>query len=176
MCINCCISLNTSIYSANLSCSDQPSYGMYPSSTVTVSQPYANRWRNVGPTATTIVGATLLCSLGQRCAYVNSQPSANVAPTISQRYPNHQPTLPQPSANVAPTISQLCPNHQPTLHPTISQRCTIHMRTLPQPFAKVPPTIRQRYPNHPPKLPQPSANVASTIFQCVPNLQKRTCL
>ena len=137
MCINCCISFNTSIYSSNLSCSDQPSYGRYPS-TVTVSQPCANRWRNVGPTATSIVGATLLCSLGQRCAYVNSQPSANVAPTISQRCPNHQPTLPQPSANVAP-------NHQPTLHqpsanvtPTIRQRSPNH-----------PPTIRQRYPNHP---------------------------
>ena len=146
-----------------------------PASTVTVSQPYANRWRNVGPTAATIVGATLLCSLGQRCAYVNSQPSANVAPTINQRCPNHQPTLPQPSANVAPTISQRCPNHQPTLPqpsanvaPTISQRC--------QPSANVAPTICQRCPNHPPTLPQPSANVASTIFQCVPNLQKRTCL
>ena len=134
MCINCCISLNTSIYSANLSCSDQPSHGMYPVSTVTVSQPYANRWRNyccrnvtlrwakVAPTST----ANHQPTLPQPSANV-PQPSANVAPTISQRCLNHQPTLPQPSANVAPTISQRCPNH---------------LRTLPQPSANVTPTIR----------------------------------
>ena len=137
---------------------------------MTVSQPYANRWRNVGPTAATIVGATLLCSLGQRCAYVNSQPSANVAPTISQRCPNHQPTSPQPSANVAPTISQRYPNHPPTLPqpsanvaPTISQRCPNHLPTLPQPSANVTPTIRQRYPNHPLMLLQPYFSVFPTF-------------
>ncbi|KAI0238860.1 hypothetical protein LSAT2_010368 [Lamellibrachia satsuma] len=146
-------------------------FGWNPASTVTVSQPYANRWRNVGPTAATIVDATLLCSLGQRCAYVNSQPSTNIAPTINQPlgqrcvYVNSQP-----SANVAPTINQRCPNHQPTLPqpstnvaPTISQRCSNHPPTLPQPSANVAPTISQCCPNHPPTLPQPSTNVTPTI-------------
>ena len=112
------------------------------------------------PESFTIFGATaatLLCSLGQRCTYVNSIHSTNVTPTISQRCLIHQPTLSQPSANATPTISQHCSNQQPT---------------LPQPSPNVVPTIRQYYPNHQPMLSQPSAKVAPTIFQCVLNLQK----
>ena len=85
-----------------------------------------------GAIASTIVGATLLCSLGQRCTYVNSTHSTNVTPTISQRCPNHQPTLPQPSANIVPNIRQRYPNHQPS---------------LPKPSANVTPTTFQCVPN-----------------------------
>ena len=100
-------------------------------------------WCNVGPTAATIVGATLFCSLGQRCTNQHCPNHQPTFPTISQRCPNHLPTLPQPSANVAPTISQRCPNHQPTLS---------------QPSANVVPTICQRYPNHILVYSQPSKN------------------
>ena len=128
---------------------------------VTSSQPCANRrcnssnycWPNVAPTSTAYIVPTL------------PQPSANVIPTIRQRYPNHHPTLPQPSTNVAPTIRQRYSKHHPTLSqpsanvaPTISQHCPNHQPMLPQPSANVTPTIRQHYPKHIPVCSKPSKN------------------
>ena len=146
----------------------------YPSdSQPTICQPLAQRWPNSSNycwrNVTLLVGPTLRLrqqpTISQRCPNHQPtlpQPSANVAPTISQRCPNHQPTLPQPSANVAPTISQRC---QPSANvaPTISQRCPNHLPTLPQPSANVTPTIRQRYPNHPLMLLQPYFSVFPTF-------------
>ena len=45
-----------------------------PASTITIRQPKPNRWFNVGPTATYLVGPTLLCSLDTRCPNINRQP------------------------------------------------------------------------------------------------------
>ena len=63
-----------------------------PASTLTIRQPKPNRWFNVGPTATYLVGPTLLCSLDKRWPNINCQPKPNQAPTITQHCPNyHQP-------------------------------------------------------------------------------------
>ena len=63
-----------------------------PASTLTIRQPKPNRWFNVGPTATYLVGPTLLCSLDKRWPNINFQPKPNQAPTITQHCPNyHQP-------------------------------------------------------------------------------------
>ena len=45
-----------------------------PASTITIPQPKPNRWFNVGPTATYLVGRTLLCSLDTRWPKINRQP------------------------------------------------------------------------------------------------------
>ena len=66
--------------------------GGTPASTLTIRQPKPNRWFNVGPTATYLVGPTLLCSLDKRWPNINCQPKPNQAPTITQHCPNyHQP-------------------------------------------------------------------------------------
>lgn len=81
-------------------------------------------------TAANIVCETLLCSLVRHCtntailhwANVNSIHSANVTPTINQRWPKYQSTL-----------AQRCPNIQPTLvqrSQTIRQRCVNITPTL----------------------------------------------
>ena len=63
-----------------------------PASTLTISHPKPNRWFNVGPTATHLVGPTLLCSLDTRWPNINCQPKPNQVPTITQHCPNyHQP-------------------------------------------------------------------------------------
>ena len=89
-------------------------HSIIPASTVTVSQPYANRWRNSSNYCWCNV--TLL-----------------VAPTSTVCI---VPTLPKPSANVAPTIRQRCPNYQPTL--------PNHPLTLPQPYFSMFPTFKKR--------------------------------
>ena len=64
----------------------------FPASTITIRQPKPNRWFNVGPTATYLVGSTLLCSLDTRWTNSNCQLKPNQAPTITQHCPNyHQP-------------------------------------------------------------------------------------
>ena len=63
-----------------------------PASTLTIRQPKPNRWFNVGPTATYLVGPTLLCSLDKRWPNINCQPKPNQAPTITQHCPNYHQT------------------------------------------------------------------------------------
>ena len=63
-----------------------------PASMLTIRQPKPNRWFNVDPTATYLVGPTLLCSLDTRWPNINCQPKPNQVPTITQHCPNyHQP-------------------------------------------------------------------------------------
>ena len=64
-----------------------------PASTLTIRQPKPNRWFNVDPTATYLVGPTLLCLLDtRRGPNINCQPKPNQVPTITQHCPNyHQP-------------------------------------------------------------------------------------
>ena len=69
-----------------------------PASTSTICQPKPNRWFNVGPTATYLVGPTLLCSLDTR--WPNIKP-----PTMNQHSANHEPTFCQPWTNNAPTVT-----------------------------------------------------------------------
>ena len=69
-----------------------------PASTSTICQPKPNRWFNVGPTASYLVGPTLLCSLDTR--WPNIKP-----PTMNQHSANHEPTFCQPWTNNAPTVT-----------------------------------------------------------------------